>query len=81
MSKRQLNVRIDADDYEILEALAFVERTSVGQLALDVLQGHLEDRGDTEAVRLAMQAREVYDAENEGVLRRLSEKQEPPSAG
>lgn len=58
IAQEQVNVRIDADLLEILEAAAFVERASVSELARGAIAGLARTYRAEPRVQLALEARQ-----------------------
>lgn len=56
----QINIRIDAGLYEVLEAAAFVERATVSELARDAVHGIARTYSSEPAVQAALSARQSH---------------------
>jgi hypothetical protein len=63
IAQEQVNIRIDADLLEILEAAAFVERASVAELARGAIEGLARSYRSESRVQLALEARKEQEAE------------------
>jgi hypothetical protein len=57
--QEQVNVRLDADLVEILEAAAFIEDASVAELARGAIEGLARRYSTDRAVRSALEARRL----------------------
>jgi hypothetical protein len=74
MPFRQINVRLDVDDHDVLEAAGFLRRTSVGELVRPSVERLIGDLKRDPAVRAALLAREEHQATQEGKLSRIDPK-------
>jgi hypothetical protein len=68
----QLNLRLSAEQFAVLEAAAFVQRTTPSQLARDVLDAAVAAHARSPTVRKALDARAEQDAVRSGTLAHLS---------
>jgi hypothetical protein len=59
MPQSQVNVRVDSRKLEILEAAAFVDGRSVGELVRSALEDLADQLHEDVAVQLAIQARDA----------------------
>jgi len=76
MSQRQLNVRLDAATFDILEAAAFIDGVSLPDVIRPVIDALASELGTDPAVQLALRAREERSAARSGKLTRLPSRQE-----
>jgi uncharacterized protein (DUF1778 family) len=60
MPQSQVNVRLDSRKLEILEAAAFVDGRSVGELIRDAIEDLADELQEQVAVQLAIQARDQH---------------------
>lgn len=69
VAQEQVNVRIDSDLLEVLEAAAFVERASVAELARGAIEALAQNYRSQSRVQLAIQAREVEEKRLDSALK------------
>ncbi len=60
MPQSQVNVRLDSRKLEVLEAAAFVDGRSVGELIRSAIEELADSLHDEVAVQLAIQARDAH---------------------
>lgn len=68
---RQINLRVDDDVSESLDALAYLRGISVSELIRRTVTAEVDRERNHPALRQAMEARATYQGEAEGNVRRL----------
>lgn len=70
--ERQVNVKLPTDRYRVLQAAVFVKGAgNLTALVLPVLEQFIDDLMKDEAITLAVRAREIQDAREQGVVTQL----------
>ncbi|HSZ15329.1 MAG TPA: hypothetical protein VK790_14940 [Solirubrobacteraceae bacterium] len=75
VAQRQLNIRVDAAMFDVLEAAAFIDGMSLPELIRPILDDLAKDLAADPAVQLALRAREERSATRSGKLTRLPARQ------
>lgn len=60
MAQSQINVRVDSRKLEVLEAAAYVDGRTVGDLVRGAIEDLADSLGEAAAVQLALQARDEH---------------------
>jgi hypothetical protein len=76
LAARQLNLRIDSDTFDVLEAVAFLEGLSLPELIRPAVENLAKELRADPAVQLALRARAERTATRSGKLTRLSARQQ-----
>ncbi len=75
MAHRQLNIRLDAAKFDVLEAAAFIDGVSLPEIIRPVLDALASKLAADPTVQLALRAREERSATRSGKLARLPARQ------
>lgn len=73
MPKRQVNVALSDEEYDVLVTLAFVEEVSASELLRPVVARFLEEQAKSAEVRLGLEALQARRAAKTGKLARIDE--------
>lgn len=76
LGQKQLNVRMDAANFDVLEAAAFVYGTSLPDLIRPHIEALIEGLVREHAVQTALRAREEHRAARTGKLSSLRQRQD-----
>lgn len=67
----QVNIRLNQDEYDTVQALVFLDNTSASEVLRDVVAGYLKAQRSDTAVNQALEALKIRRAQQEGKLTQL----------
>ena len=73
-SRAQVNIALSSTQYEVLQAISFVEDQSVPELLRPLVQEYVDRMADDHAVQLALQARALTRARTDAGVTSITKK-------